>query len=179
MNTNASPQTHTLGFKEKIEAEAKKAFALTIYFGIWFCALAFLGASIIEERPIPLSIFGIALIKAGLCAKFMLIGQAIFPININKSNGIIKSLFIESIFYLIVVLSFNYIESGIEGLIHGKNFFDSLASFGQRNPMKVLAMSIVYWLIVWPYLVMVGMKLALGTNVTLAILFGKKNSVAQ
>jgi hypothetical protein len=45
--------------------------------------------------------------------------------------------------------------------------------------MKVLAMSIVYWLIVWPYLVMVGMKLALGTNVTLAILFGKKNSVAQ
>jgi len=179
MNTGTSPQSHTSGLKEKVEAEAKKAFALTIYFGIWFCALAFLGASIIEERPIPLTIFGIALIKAGLCAKFMLIAQAIFPININKSNGIIRSLFIQSIFYLIVVLSFNYIESGIEGLFHGRSFWDSLASFGQRNPLKVLAMSIVYWLIVWPYLVMMGMKLALGTNVTLGILFGKKSSVAQ
>jgi len=179
MNTGTSSKSLTSGFKEKIEVEAKKAFALTLYFGIWFCALAFLGASIIEERPIPLTIFGIALIKAGLCAKFMLIAQAIFPINVNKSSGIIRSLFIQSIFYLIVVLSFNYIETGIEGFIHGKSFFDSLASFGQRNPMRVLAMSIVYWLIVWPYLVMVGMKLALGTNVTLTILFGKKNSVAQ
>ena len=45
--------------------------------------------------------------------------------------------------------------------------------------MKVLAMTIVYWLIVWPYLVLVGMRLALGTNATVAILFGKKNSADE
>ena len=83
-----------------MEAEAKKAFALTVYFGVWFCALAFLGAATLNEHSISLTIFGIAIIKAGLCAKFMLIAQAIFPININKSNGIIRSLFLESIFYI-------------------------------------------------------------------------------
>jgi len=54
-----------------------------------------------------------------------------------------------------------------------------MSAFGQKNPLKVLAMTIVYWLIVWPYLVLVGMKLALGTNATVTILFGRKNSVGQ
>jgi hypothetical protein len=179
MNTPSGKESQSLGIKKKVEAEAKKAFALTIYFGIWFCALTFLGATTLDEHSIPLSLFGIAIIKAGLCAKFMLIAQAIFPINISKSNGIIRSLFLESILYIIVVLGLNYIEAGVEGLMHGKDFLDSMASFGQKNPMKVLAMSLVYWLIVWPYLVLAGMKLALGTNVTLAILFGKKHTSGQ
>jgi hypothetical protein len=109
----------------------------------------------------------------------MLIAQAIFPIRVSKTHGIIKSLFLESLLYILVVLGLNYIEAGIEGLIHGKNFLDSMSSFGEKNPLHVLAMSLVYWLIVWPYLVLVGMKLALGTNATLAILFGRKNSSGQ
>ena len=179
MNTSTNSVSHLTNIKEKMVDEAKKAFALTLYFGVWFCALTFLGATTLNEHPIPLTMFGIAIIKAGLCAKFMLIAQAIFPININKSNGIIRSLLLESIFYIIVVLCLNYVEAGIEGLMHGKNFIDSMSTFGQKNPLKVLAMTIVYWLIVWPYLVMVGMKLALGTNATLAILFGRKNSAGQ
>ena len=179
MNTPSGKESQSLGIKKKVEAEAKKAFALTIYFGIWFCALTFLGATTLDEHSIPLSLFGIAIIKAGLCAKFMLIAQAIFPINISKSNGIIRSLFLESILYIIVVLGLNYIEAGVEGLMHGKDFLDSMASFGQKNPMKVLAMSLVYWLIVWPYLVVVGMQLALGKNTTVAILFGNKHTSGQ
>ena len=179
MNTHSNTEVHQVGIKEKMEAEAKKAFALTVYFGVWFCALAFLGSTTLGTHPVSLSIFGIAIIKAGLCAKFMLIAQAIFPIRVSKTNGIIKSLFLESIFYILVVLGLNYIEAGIEGLIHGKNFLESMSTFGEKNPVHVLAMSIVYWLIVWPYLVLVGMRLALGTNATLAILFGRKNSAGQ
>jgi len=179
MNASIDNTNHASGIKKKIEAEAKQAFTLTVYFSIWFCALTLLAATTLDKHPIPLSLFGIAIIKAGLCAKFMLIAQAIFPINVEKSNGIIKSLFLESILYLLVVLGLNYIEAGIEGVIHGKNFLDSMASFGQKNPLHILAMSLVYWLIVWPYLVLIGMKLALGTNTILTILFGRKNSGGQ
>ena len=177
MNASIDNTNHGSGIKKKIEAEAKQALTLAVYFSIWFCALTFLAATTLNKHPIQLSMFGIAIIKAGLCAKFMLIAQAIFPINVQKSNGIIKSLFLESILYLLVVLGLNYIEAGIEGLMHGKNFLDSMTSFGQKNPLHILAMSLVYWLIVWPYLVLIGMKLALGTNVITTILFGKKNSV--
>jgi hypothetical protein len=175
METSRGAESHSAGIKEKIETEAKKAFALTVYFATWFCAITFLAATN-SEHPISLSIFGIALIKAGLCAKFMLIAQAIFPIRVSKTNGIIKSLFLESLFYIFIVLSLNYVEAGIDGLIHGKNFIDAMASFGQKNPLHVLAMTIVYWLIVWPYLVLVGLRLTLGEDTTINILFGKKDS---
>ncbi len=168
---NSAP-THTL--KEKVKEEFIKAFQLTVYFGTWFCSLAFLGATILDERPIPLSIFGFALFKAAICAKFMLLAQAAYPIKVNKKHGVVGSLLFESLVYLLVVLGLNYLEAGVHGLIHGKAFLSSMADFGQSNPLHVVAMSIVYWLIVWPYLLLTGMSMMLGSNATLEILFGRK-----
>jgi len=160
--------------KDKAVDEAKKAFALTLYFGTWFCALAFLGVAALDERPIPYEVFGIAIIKAGISAKFLLIAQAIFPMKVNAKHGVLRSMLLESFVYLFIVLILNYLEAGLEGVYHHKEFMDSMLSFGQRNPMHVLAMSIVYWLIVWPYLVLIGMRLQLGSTATLRILFGSK-----
>lgn len=168
-----SPASHS--FKEKAKEEFVKAFQLTIYFGVWFCALAFLAATSLDERPIPLSIFGFALFKAAICAKFMLIAQAVFPIQVDKKHGVVSTLIFESLIYLLVVLGLNYLEAGVHGLIHGKDFFISMTEFGRSNPLRVVAMSIVYWLIVWPYLLLMGMSLMLGSNATLQILFGNKS----
>jgi hypothetical protein len=174
MTNHVASQSKSPSFKQKLEEEMKKAFALSLYFGIWFCAIAFMAATALEERPIPLSIFGFALIKAGLSAKFMLIAQAAYPITINKEHGIIKSLLLESIVYLIVVLGLNYLEAGIHGLINGKEFISSMAAFGSGDPLRVFAMSIVYWLIVWPYLIFMGFKIVVGSTETLTVLFGPK-----
>ena len=166
-------------FKAKAKEEIVKALQLTIYFGIWFCALAFLGATSLDEKPISLTIFGFALIKAALCAKFMLVGQAVFPIKVNKNNGIVNSLILESLLYLMIVLGLNYLEAGIHGLIHGKDFISSIADFGRSNPLHIVAISIVYWLIVWPYLLLVGFRLAIGSTETLEILFGNKSQSSK
>ena len=161
-------------WKDKLKEEMKKAFSLSLYFGIWFCAITFMAATALEERPIPLSMFGFALIKAGLSAKFMLIAQAAYPIKVNKQNGIVGSLFIESLVYIIVIIALNYIEAGVDGLIHGKEFISSMGAFGSGDPLRVFAMSIVYWLIVWPYLIFVGFNKVVGNTETLAVLFGSK-----
>ena len=176
MNTALKANASRLSFKEKLVDEAKKAFALTLYLGTWFCALAFLAATLLEERPIPLSIFGFALVKAGITAKFLLIGQAIYPVKVDKAHGIVKSLFVVSLIYIVIVLGLNYLEAGIEGLFHGKHFLASMTSFGQANPLRLLAMSIVYWLIIWPYLMLAGMQLIMGQEHILSLFFGSKNS---
>lgn len=174
MNATSPNPVPAHSLKDKVKEEAIKAFQLTVYFGVWFCALTFLAATSLNERPIPLTIFFFAIIKAALCAKFMLIGQAIFPIKINKNHGIVNSLIVESLVYLLIVIALNYLEAGISGLIHGKDFIPSMAEFGQSNPLRVLAMSIVYWLIVWPYLLLEGFRLAVGSSASLEILFGHK-----
>jgi hypothetical protein len=163
------------GLVSKIENEAKKAFALSIYFSVWFCAISFLAATITNKYPIPLAIFGFAIIKGALSAKFLLISEAAFPIKINKSKGLIRSLLLQSFIYVGIVLCLNYLEAGVNGLIHGRDFWDSLNDFGKADPLRVAAMCIVYWLIVCPYLALSGLKIALGTNATLAILFGHQS----
>ncbi len=174
MTNTQNTTTEAVGFKQKVKEEAKKAFALSLYFGVWFCAIAFLAATTLDERPIPLSIFGLALIKAALSAKFMLIAQAAYPIKVNRHHGILKSLFNESLVYIVVVIALNYLEAGVHGLINGKDFLISMTAFGHSEPLRVLAISIVYWLIVWPYLIFMGVNLAIGNNATLEILFGSK-----
>jgi len=96
------------------------------------------------------------------------------PIKVSKDNGIVNSLVFESIIYLVVVLALNYLEAGVHGLINGHPFITSMTAFGNGDPLRVLAMSIVYWLIVWPYLIFIGTNLVLGNKATLAILFGTK-----
>jgi len=179
MNSTHTPHSKLLALKDKAKEEAIKAFQLTIYFGAWFCALAFLAATSLDERPIPLSTFGFALFKAAICAKFMLVAQAFFPIKVDKKNGVVSSLILESLIYLAVVIGLNYLEAGVDGLMHGKEFLTSMMNFGKSNPLRVVAMSIVYWLIVWPYLLLMGMSLMLGTHATLEILFGDKSKTSK
>ena len=174
MTNNTVSQPNYLSLKDKLKEEAKKAFTLTLYLGTWFCAITFFGATALEERPIPLSIFGFAIIKAGIAAKFMLIAQAAYPIKVNKEHGIVNSLIFESIVYLAFVLALNFLEAGVDGLIHGKEFIHSMAAFGNGEPIRIIAMAILYWLIVWPYLIFMGVNQAIGNTATLAILFGSK-----
>ncbi|QWD67129.1 hypothetical protein [Polynucleobacter sp. MWH-Aus1W21] len=174
MTNNTVSQSNHRSLKDKLKEEAKKAFTLTLYFGAWFCSIAFFAATALEERPIPLDIFGFALIKAGISAKFMLIAQAAYPIKVNKEQGILNSLLFESIVYLIFVLGLNFLEAGVDGLIHGKEFISSMTAFGNGEPLRIFAISILYWLIVWPYLIFMGVNQALGNTATLAILFGSK-----
>jgi hypothetical protein len=174
MNTTQISPIEAKSLKQKAKEEIVKVMHLTIYFGIWFCALTFLAATSLNERPIPLSIFGFALIKAALCAKFMTVATTVFPIKVNKNNGIVGSLIFESIIYIFIVLGLNYFEAGIDGLIHGKDFIASMGAFGQANPLRVVAMMIVYWLIVWPYLLLIGANISLGSSATLEMLFGRK-----
>jgi len=176
MTTNEQSANPKSRFIQMMEDEAKKAFALSIYFGAWFCALSFLAATILDERPIPLSIFGFAIVKGALSAKFLLISEAAFPMKVSKAKGLIRSLLFQSLVYVGIVLGLNYIEAGVEGLFHGKNFWVSLGAFGQANPLRVVAMCIVYWLIVWPYLVLIGLKITLGSTATVAILFGDRST---
>jgi len=179
-DSNSSPNSlgtkaHT--FIKKAEEEAKKAFALSIYFGIWFCALAFLDIVSIKDKPFSFAIFGFAFFKAAISVKFLLIGQAIIPMKIDREHGIIRSLFVESLFYVLVVLALNYVEAGVHGFIEGKSFMTSMADFGQSNPLKVLAMCIVYWLIVWPCLIFYCMKVIMGKEKIRALFFGDRKQV--
>ena len=158
----------------RIKDEFVQASLLALYFAAWFCAIAFFSFALLREAAIPITPFGLAIIKAGLCAKFMMIGKAIFPLRVDTNRGLVKSLFWHSIAYLGVVIALSFAESGIDGLLHGKSFLESASSFGHGDPIYIAALSLMYWLIVWPYLIVLGLNQSLGNKAVRTILFGSK-----
>jgi hypothetical protein len=162
------------GLRQRIKDEFVEASLLALYFAAWFCTIAFLTFAVLREQAILITPFGLAIIKAGLCAKFMMIGKAIFPLRVDANRGLIKSIFWHSIVYLGIVLALSFAEAGIEGLFHGKSFLESLSSFGHGDPIYVAALAIMYWLILWPYLIVLGLNQTLGIKAVHTILFGSK-----
>jgi hypothetical protein len=158
--------------RNRIKDEFIQAALLTLYFAAWFCAIAFFSFALLREEAIPITPFGLAIIKAALCAKFMMIGKAIFPLKVDANRGLIKSIFWHSIAYLLIVIALSFLESGIDGLLHGKSFLESVSSFGHGDPIYIAAISFMYWLILWPYLIVLGLNQSLGNTAVRTILFG-------
>ena len=65
-------QSHTI-----LGRMSKKIFLLFVYFSIWFSALVFLNYSILRKVGVLHTPIRFALVKVLLCAKFMLLGQAL------------------------------------------------------------------------------------------------------
>jgi hypothetical protein len=177
MNSQNPPATEVKeDLRHRIKDEFIQASLLALYFAAWFCAIAFFSFALLREAAVPITPFGLAIIKAGLCAKFMMIGKAIFPLRVNANRGLIKSIFWHSIVYLGIVLALSFAEAGIEGLFHGKSFLESLSSFGHGDPIFIASVSIMYWLILWPYLIVLGFNQTHGHNAVRTILFGSKTT---
>jgi hypothetical protein len=175
MNSPNPPATEVKkGLRYKIKDEFVQATLLALYFAAWFCAIAFFSFALLREAAIPITPFGLAIIKAGLCAKFMMIGKAIFPLRVDANRGLVKSLFWHSLAYLGIVIALSFIEAGIDGLLHGKSFLESVSLFGHGDPIYIAALSLMYWLIIWPYLIVLGLNQSLGNTAVHTILFGKK-----
>lgn len=162
------------GLRQWIKEEFVQAVLLTLYFATWFCAIAFFSFALLREAAIPITPFGLAIIKAALCAKFMMIGKAIFPLRVDANRGLIKSIFWHSIAYLGIVLALSFAESGVDGLLHGKSFIEAVSSFGRGDPVYIAALSLMYWLIIWPYLIVLGLNQSIGDQAVNAILYGSK-----
>ena len=171
---NAPAQNAKPSLRHRIKDEFVQATLLALYFAAWFCAIAFFSFALLREAAIPITPFGLAIIKAALCAKFMMIGKAIFPLKVDANRGLIKSIFWHSIVYLLIVIALSFLESGIDGLLHGKSFIESVSSFGHGDPIYIAALSIMYWLILWPYLIVLGLNQSFGNTAFRTILFGSK-----
>jgi hypothetical protein len=72
------------------------------------------------------------------------------------------------------VLALSFAESGIDGLLHGKSFIEAVSSFGRGDPFFIAALSVMYWLIIWPYMILLGLNQSFGDKVVRTVLFGTK-----
>src|ERR1700676_4906870 len=112
-------------FREKASEELREFIILTAYLYVCFAAVIYLKAAILQAQGVAYAPLGIAIIKAALCAKFMLVGRALHMGERFKNLPLIVPTLHRSFAFLLLLIVLTLIEEIVVGAIHGRTVLDS------------------------------------------------------
>ena len=131
--------------------EFKELLALTAYLYVCLGAVILLKSAILHEVGISFDVWGIAIVKAVVLAKFMLLGRAAKLGQRYKHQPLIWPTLHMAFLFLLLLLVLTTLEEIIVGLIHGRALANSLAHVVGPNLYIGFATCLVLFLILVPY----------------------------
>jgi len=151
--------------------ELKEFLIVAAYLYVCFTALAYLKAAILEAHGVAFAPFGIAAIKALICAKFISLGHAIHLGDRYKERALIWPTLHRSLAFLALLLFLNVLEEVIVGYIHHRPVVDSIVEVGGGTFHQLIATSIVMLLILIPFFAFRALGEIVGEHTLLRLFF--------
>jgi hypothetical protein len=140
-----------LSVRERIGKETREFAVIAAYLYICFAALVYLKAAILHAYGIPFEPFGLAAVKALICAKFVLVGRMFGLGDRFKTRPLIWPTLYQSFAFLVLLLVLDALEEIIVGLVHHRTLADSLAELGGGTLYQLIAMSFIVFLMLIPF----------------------------
>jgi hypothetical protein len=137
--------------KERAKTETKEFLIITIYLYICFSALIYFKAAILHAQGVPFAPFGIAVVKALLCAKFVLIGRTIHLGDRFKELPLIWPTLHRSVVFVVFLTVLNALEEIVVALIHHRTMADAFANIDGGTLQQIIAVSVVGMLVFFPF----------------------------
>jgi hypothetical protein len=161
----------TASLRQKAVREFKEMAALALYLYICFGAVVLLKASILRDAGVPVSIWGIAAVKALIMAKFMLIGRAFKLGRRFRDRPLVWPTLYHALMFLILLLVLTTIEEIIVGAIHHRALSDSLAHVAGPTLFEGVSVCLVLYLILVPYSAFACLAEVFGEEKTVRLFF--------
>src|SRR5262249_14568697 len=125
--TNSAPDK--LSRRERIKAELRDYGILATYLLVCFSALAGFKAAILSSEGISFAPWLFALMKALVCAKFLLIGRWFgLGDGLAAKHPLVVSTLYRSLTFLLVLGLLTVVEEAVVGHLHGETLGASLRS---------------------------------------------------
>ena len=159
--------------------ELKEFLIIAAYLYVCFTALAYFKAAILQAQGVSFAPFGIAAIKALICAKFMSVGHAIHLGERHKKEALIWPTLRRSFAFLVLLLVLNVLEEVILGYIHHRAVADSIAAVGGGTMHQLIAASIVVLLILIPFFAFRSLSEVVGERNLLRLFFEPRQSTER
>ena len=154
--------------------EFKELLALTAYLYVCLGSVILLKSAILSDAGIDYTIWGIAIVKALVLAKFMLLGSAANIGKRHKDKPLIWPTLYMALMFLILLLVLTTIEELVVGALHGRTFVESLKHVVGPNLYTGLAISFVMFLILVPYCAFRNFGEVLGDQYLIQMFFVKR-----
>lgn len=164
---------------ERVQHELSEYLMISAYLFICFGALLFYKAAILHSDGIEFAPFGIAIVKALVVGKFVLILHAL---KIGEQKDSARVLFADilkkSALFLIFLGALTVAEEFIVGLLHGRFVVDAVGDIGGGTLQQALATSMLMLLILIPYFTFRVVAVRLGEGVLWKLLTERAPAVS-
>jgi hypothetical protein len=124
---------------------------LTAYLYVTLGAVIVMKTAVLHSEGIEFAPWGLAIVKALLLAKFMLIGRALKIGERSSTSPLIWPTLHKALAFLVLLAILTTIEEAVVGLFHGRSIAASLADLAGRRLEETLAGFLIMLLVLIPY----------------------------
>jgi hypothetical protein len=131
--------------------ELKEFAILTAYLYVTLGAVIVMKSAVLHTHGIDSPLWGTAIVKAMLLAKFMLIGHAMKIGERNTTRPLIWPTLSRAFAFLVLLIVLTIIEEAVVGLFHGQSIATSLGELVGPGLEETIASIFIILLVLIPY----------------------------
>lgn len=124
---------------------------LTVYLYIALGALIIMKTAVLHDQGIDFVPWGVAIVKAAVLAKFMLIGDAMHIGNRYSDRPLIWPTLYKAFAFLVLLVVLTIIEQVVIGYFHHQSAVASIAELAGPRLNELLASVVIMWVVLLPY----------------------------
>jgi hypothetical protein len=162
-------------FREKINEELIEFAILTVYLYVCFAAVIYFKAAVLQAQGIAYDHLGLAIVKAALCAKFMLVGRAIHIGERFRNLPLIVPTLHKSFLFLLLLVVLTLIEEIVVGAIHGETIVHSVSGIAGGTLYQFVATVLIMFLILTPYFAFRSLGQIIGDKILVRLFFERRH----
>ena len=151
MDSSTPSATAPSTLAQRAKRELIRYLAISSYLYVCFGALLFYRAAILHSVGIPYTDFGLAVAKALILGKFMLLAETFNFGGSPKGGRLAVHILIKSVLFAGLLILLSFFEEVIVGFFHGKKALDVALNFGGGTLPQALATAFLMVLIMIPY----------------------------
>jgi hypothetical protein len=163
-------------FREKASEELREFIILTAYLYVCFAAMIYLKAAILQAQGVAYAPLGLAIVKAALCAKFMLVGRTFHVGERLKTHPLIVPTLHRSLAFLLLLVVLTLIEEVVIGKIHGRTVLDPISEMAGGTFHQIVATTLIIFLILVPYFAFRSLGDIVGDKILVRLFFERRQS---
>jgi hypothetical protein len=152
------------GLKSKALHEAKEFFWIFVY--LWLCFGVFIlyKSLILAEHQIDYAGYGLALVKALVLGKVILVAEGLHLADRHKDKPLIYPTLYKSVVFFVLLVLFSILEKVVRGFFEHKAITESLSELGGGSLPAILAGALVMFVVLVPFFAFREIGRVLGQN---------------
>ncbi len=137
--------------RHRAEHEFRELLIVTAYLYVTLGAVIMMKAAILHVHGIDSAVWGVAIVKALVLAKFMLLGHAMKIGERDTIRPLIWPTLHRAFLFLLLLIALTIIEEAVVGLFHGQSIATSLGDLFGRRLLETLAGYLIMLMVLIPY----------------------------